>query len=280
MKQDGIVGYGGTLGSYSEEAAASYFKDKNVILKNYEMFEDVFEAIRNKEIDYGVLPLENSSTGEVLENYDLIKQYDLYIVGEQTVKVEHHLLGLPGSTIEGLKTVYSHPQGLAQCKEFLKANPHIIKKPYVNTALAAQYIAETKDVTKGCIASKRAAMHFGLDILKPHINFNNNNFTRFVIISRNLEISKEADKLSLVFTTPHESGSLYHALAYFALGNINLLKIYSRPMQEKTWHYYFFVDLEGNINDRNVELALEQVKEKSEYFKVIGNYKADNLKLQ
>ncbi len=276
MKEEGIVGYSGTLGSYSEEAATTYFKDQKDLFKNYDMFEDVFEALKNDEIDYGVLPIENSSTGEVLENYDLINKYDFYIVGEQTIKVEHHLLGLPGSSIGGLKEVYSHPQGLAQCKEFLKAHPHIRKKPYVNTALAAQYIAEIKDVTKGCIASKRAAMHFDLEILASHINFNTNNFTRFVIISKHLEISERADKLSIVFTTPHESGSLYRALAYFALGNINLLKIYSRPRQEKTWHYYFFVDLEGNMNERHVELALEQVKEKSEYFKVIGNYKANS----
>ncbi len=273
-KLDPIVGYQGVLGSFGEEAAITYFGEGKARFVAHEEFEDIFQALSTGEIDYGVVPIENSSAGEVLEIYDLMIKHNIYIVGEQVIKIEQNLLGLKGATIEGLREVYSKSEALSQSKGFLRAHKHIEEKPYVNTAVASQFVAETKDITKAAIASKRAAKLYGLEILKENIHFNDTNCTRFIVLAKNMNITKECNKISIVFNTSHTSGALYHILGHFAYNGLNLLKIQSRPVQEKTWHYFFFADLEGNLQDANVLIALGKVKEQSEYFKILGNYKS------
>ncbi|MDF2612451.1 MAG: pheA [Clostridia bacterium] len=268
-----VVGYQGVQGSFGEEAAISYFEKKGALLIAHEEFEDVFEALSQNIIDYGVVPIENSSAGEVLEVYDLMIKHNVSIVGEQIIKVQHNLLGIKGAVIEDLKEVYSHPQALSQSRGFLKAHKHITEKPYVNTAIASQYVSQTNDITKAAIGSKRAASLYNLEILKENIHFNDNNCTRFIILAKNMNITEACDKISIVFTTAHTSGALYNILGHFAYNGLNLLKIQSRPLQEKTWHYFFFADLEGNLQDANVLIALGKVKEHSKYFKILGNYK-------
>ena len=267
-----IVGYQGVQGSFGEAAAMTYFNESHSRLIQHEEFEDVFEALNQGTIDYGIVPIENSSAGEVLEIYDLMVKHNLYIVGEQVIRVRHNLLGIQGATIEKLQEVYSHPQALSQSKEFLKVHRYIHEKAYLNTAMACQFVAQTGDTTKAAIGSKRAAKLYGLEILKENIHFNDNNFTRFIVLAKNMNITKECDKISIVFTTSHTSGALYNILAHFAYNGLNLLKIQSRPLQEKTWHYFFFVDIEGNLQDANVLIALGRVKEESKYFKILGNY--------
>lgn len=267
------VGYQGVIGSFSEEAATKYFKEEEASYKRYDEFEEVLEALTRDEIDYGVLPIENSYTGEVLEVYDLIGKYNLYIVGEEIVKVTHHLVGVKGASLDGIKEVYSHPQALGQCKHYLKEHAWMQKIPYANTAMAAKYIAQTNDITKAAICSLKAANLYNLQILGEEINTKSNNYTRFIILSKTMQILPEYDKVSIVFTTKHTSGALYHILSHFAYNGLNLLKIQSRPMKNKSWHYYFFVDLEGHLEDANMLIALGKVSKESEYFSILGSYK-------
>lgn len=267
------VGYQGVRGSFSEEAATHYFKEKEALYSRYDDFEDVMEAITKGEIDYGVLPIENSYTGEVLDVYDLIRKYNLYIVGEEIVKVTHHLAGVEGATLEGIQEVYTHPQALGQCQKYLKRHPHMMQIPYANTAMAAQYVSEQKDISKAAICSRQAAQLYDLHIIQEEINTKSNNYTRFIILSKSMQITPECNKVSIVFTTKHTSGALYNILSHFAYNGLNLLKIQSRPLREKSWHYFFFVDLEGHLEEANMLIALGKVSKESECFSILGGYK-------
>lgn len=273
MVSSPIVGYQGVPGAYGEQATYTYFEEKSSKIIAHESFEDVIEALLEGKIDYGVLPIENSSAGEVLDTYDLIKNNELYIVGEQSIKIEHHLLAVPGTKLEDIEEVYSHPQGLSQSKEFLKQHPNMKPCPYVNTAIACQHVAGLKDKTKAAIGSKRSAKLYGLEILESNIHFNKNNFTRFIILANKMNITEDSDKISIVFSTEHLSGSLYNILGHFAHNGLNLLKIQSRPLLEKKWQYYFFADFEGNLQQANVLIALSQIMNQCSYFKILGNYR-------
>lgn len=268
-----VVGYQGMPGAFGEDAMISYFKEEWQTCKRYDAFEDVIEALRNDEIDYGVLPIENSSAGEILDTYDLINANEFYIVGEQVVRVEHNLLGLPEAKLEDIQDVYAHGQAISQSKMFLKEHPYMEAHPYINNATACQFVAQSRDKTKAAIASKRAAKLYGLEVLAPNIHFNKNNCTRFVILGKKMEIEETSDKISIIFTTAHRSGSLYNILGHFAYNGLNLLKIQSRPLLKKEWEYYFFVDIEGNLEQADVLIALSRVREESKYFKILGNYK-------
>lgn len=267
-----IVGYQGVPGAYGEQAAYSYFEEKWSSLIAHESFEDVIEALEEGRIDYGILPIENSSAGEILDTYDFMKSQKLYIIGEQTIKIEHNLLGVIGSTIEDIQEVYSHPQAISQSKEFLKKHKTMMPHPYINTAAACQYVAREQDLTKAAIGSKRAARLYNLSILAPDIHYNKNNFTRFVVLSKRMHITPLSNKISIIFGTAHTSGSLYNMLGHFAYNGLNLLKIQSRPMLDKKWEYFFFADLEGNLQDANVLVALSKMIEQCSFFKILGNY--------
>lgn len=268
-----IVGYQGVPGAYGEEATYTYFKEKWSKIVAHDSFEDVIDALLEGKIDYGVLPIENSSAGEILDTYDLIKNHNLYIVGEQSIKIEHNLLGIKGSLIEQVEEVYSHPQGLSQSKEFLKVHSHMKPCAFINTATACQHVAKLNDPTKVAIGSKRAARLYGLEILAPNIHYNKNNFTRFIVLANQMNVTDASNKISIVFSTEHVSGSLYNILGHFAYNGLNLLKIQSRPLLEKKWEYYFFADLEGNLQEANVLIALSQMMKQCSFFKILGNYK-------
>lgn len=265
------VGFQGVAGSFSEEALYNYFPN-DVDTKTFEQFEDVFIGLDHNEINYGVLPIENSSTGAIATVYDLLNQYECYIVGETYVKPIQNLLGVKGSSIEDIKEVYSHPQGFEQSKIFLSKHQwqHI---PYYNTARSAEYIAQQQNPSIGAIASKKAADLYGLDILAENINCNKHNTTRFIVIGKSLKVNSVCDKISVVFSTKHTAGALYNALQHFAINNINLLKIESRPVQHTPWEYYFYLDLEGNVEDPTIAKTVDQMKIDCHHFKLLGNYK-------
>ncbi len=266
------VGYQGVAGSFGEQATVEYFRDAPVSISHYREFEEVLRALNAGEIDYGVLPIENSFAGDVLEVSDLIIRYNLYIVGEHILRVRHNLLGLPGANIAEIQNVYSHPQALSQCREFLHAHPDMVEVPYANTALAGQYVARERDARKASIGSLRCAELYGLAVLAENIQTAQNNYTRFIVLSRRMEISRSCDKVSVVFSTMHTSGALYGVLSHFAYNGLNLLKIQSRPKRESPWEYVFFLDIAGNLEDANVLIALGRVREQSSYFKLLGNY--------
>ncbi len=265
------IGIQGVAGSYSEEAKIAYFGE-NKDCTFYSEFEDVFLALKNKEIDYGILPVENSSTGAIAVVYDLMKDYGFYIVGEQCVKVKQNLIGLKGTKLEDIKEVYSHPQGFAQCTEFLKKHSDWVQIPYNNTASSVKYVYETGDKSKVAIASERAAKCYGMEIVKGNINNQSENITKFIIIGRNLEYDGTSDRVSVVFSMEDEAGTLYKLLEHFSSNNINLKKIESRPISNLPWKYLLYLDFEGNLEEERVKNALKLIEDKSRYFKLLGNY--------
>ncbi|SMC27554.1 chorismate mutase [Clostridium acidisoli DSM 12555] len=270
------IGFQGVPGSFSEEALISYFGE-TVQSKNFNEFEDVFEALKNEEIHYGVLPVENSSTGGINEVYDLLRKYGLYIVGETCIKVSHNLLGVSGTKIDDIKEVYSHPQAFEQSSTFFKEHPNLKLIPYYNTAISAKLVSEKNIRTISAVASEKAAKLYNLEIIAKDINYNTHNYTRFIIVSKNLEINKQCDKISVVITVPHKTGSLYNILSNFAENNLNMMKIESRPIEGKPWEYFFYIDFEGNIANTKIQSALSLIDGNSSYFKLLGNYKCTTL---
>ncbi|WP_294377515.1 prephenate dehydratase [uncultured Clostridium sp.] len=269
---DKKVGFFGVSGSFTEEGMMKFFGDvKNP--KAYDEFEDVFMAVKNDEIDYGVVPIENSSTGAIAQVYDLLYKYDFYIVGEQCVRVEQNIVGIKGTTLDDVKEVYSHPQPFAQSTEFLKCHPEWKLIPFHSTSVSAKLVSDLKEKSKVAIASKRAAEIYNLDVIKENINNQSQNTTRFIIISKNLESDETCDKVSVVFSIDDKAGTLYKLISHFAENNINMIKIESRPMEEGTWNYFLYVDFDGNIDSPEVITALDLIKQNSTYFKLLGGYK-------
>ena len=203
------VGYQGAPGSFSSQAMHQWFG--KVDSHNYPKFEDVFVALKKGEIDYGVVPMENSSTGAINDNYDLINKYHFFIVGEQSIYIAQNLLGIKGAKLADIKEAYSHPQGLLQTSKFLAAH-HIQGKACLNTALAAKMAAEKQDPAVGAIASTEAAELYDLDVLAPSIENDKSNHTRFIIFGREPEILPDADRIPLIFTLKNEVGTLYEVM--------------------------------------------------------------------
>lgn len=272
-----IVGFQGLPGSFSEEALRSYFGE-NTRNKNYVHFEDVFLGLQAGEINYGVLPLENSFTGGIADVYDLLCGYGFSIVGEKCVKVDHNLLALPGARLEDIQEVYSHPQALQQCSKYLKTYPLWNQIPCSNTAVSAKKLKDSGSFSKAAIASARAAEIYGLTVLERGISNNPNNSTRFMIIGRNMKIASENNKISLVLTISHEPGSLHKILGHFAENKLNMMKIESRPIPDKTWEYLFYIDFEGNLKNEEVLRAVNGIKQDSTFFRLLGNYLSDQEK--
>jgi len=269
-KKDGvIVGYQGVPGSFSYAALNSFFG--RVVDVNYPHFEDVFIALKQGEINYGVLPLENSSTGAINDNYDLITKYGFRIIGEQSVNVEQCLLGVKGATLDTIQTVYSHPQGLLQCEGFLDKY-HMKQETYPNTAMAAKLVAVMMDPTLGAIASREAAGLYNLEVVAEAVQDIGENHTRFIIIGKDIEISDDSSRLSMVFTLRHEVGALYEVMQIVQAHRINMARIESRPLPGNPWEYYFYLDLDGNLQDYNVQSCVEELRACTYTFRLLGNY--------
>lgn len=265
------VVYQGVPGAYSYIAMARFF-GKDVDNFHVPTWRDAMEAVKNGEADYAVLPIENSTAGIVADVYDLLQEYDNYIVAETYVKVEHALMGLPGTDINRITTVYSHPQGLMQCEGYLSKHKDWQQISQSNTAGSAKKILEEKDPAHVAIASKEAAEVYGLEILQEKINDYDNNTTRFVIVTNTRRFVKGARKMSIVFETPNETGTLYNLLSHIIYNGLNMNKIESRPIEGRNWNYRFFVDFEGNIDEEHVKNALRGIQEEALSIKLLGNY--------
>ena len=272
LKVKGKLGFPGVKGAYSEEALLKFFGNDNEII-SYKNFEDVFVALDNNEIEYGIVPIENSSTGAITDVYDYLRKYDFYIVGEESIKVNQNLIGIKGTKLEDVKEVYSHPQGISQSSNYLKQFNDWKLIPFVNTATSAKLVKDLGDKSKVAIASARAADIYGLDVIEEGINNIADNSTRFVIISKEMKVVPGADKVSVVLSLEHKAGTLYKLVRYFADNNINMMKIESRPMKETSWRYFIYVDFQGDINGEETKKALEQIEKESAYFKILGAYK-------
>lgn len=265
------VVYQGVEGAYSHAAMRTYFGE-DVNCYHVKKFRDAMEAIAEGSADYAVLPIENSSAGIVADNYDLLVNFENYIVGEQIVKCEHCLLGVPGTELSDIRKVYSHQQALSQCEEYLDAHREWQLIPYDNTARAAKKVAEEGDKSQAAVGSRFAAELFGLEVLAEHIYYNEANSTRFIIVTNQRIFRKDAAKISICFELPHQSGSLYNILSHFIYNNLNMNKIESRPIPGRNWEYRFFVDFDGNLNDSAVKNALRGIREEAINMRILGNY--------
>ena len=269
--EDIHVVYQGVEGAYAHLALASYFGEDTECF-NVDTWRDAMEAIKSGKADYAVLPFENSSAGIVAENYDLLKEYGYYIVGEQKIKINHCVLGLPGVDFSNIKKIYSHPQALAQCSRFLETHREWEIIPAKNTAMAAKKVEEDADPTQAAIASSMTAELYGLQILAEGVQNNSMNETRFIIVTRKNEYISGAGKISICAQLKHESGALYHALGHFIYNGLNMTSIESRPIQGRNWEYQFFIDFDGNLKDAAVQNALRGLKEETLDLKIFGNY--------
>ena len=216
---------------------------------------------------------ENSSAGAVSDN-DLLVKHNVYIVGETELPVNHALLGLPGATLEDIHQVYSHPQALMQCSQYLNSHRQWRQISMENTAVSAKKVLEDGDVTQAAVASEIAGKLYGLKVLEPSINYNKNNATRFIILAKDPVYQKEANKISICFECAHKSGTLYNMLGNLIYNNVNMLMIESRPIPGKSWEYRFFVDVEGNLSDPAVQNALKGIAEEAATLRILGNYEA------
>lgn len=265
------VVYQGVEGAYQHQAALEYFgKDVNVF--HMDTWRECMEAIKEGMADYAVLPIENSSAGEVNDIYDLLEEYENYIVGEQIIKIQHALLGVPGTKLEDIRTVFSHPQALMQCAGYLNRHPQWKQISLSNTAVAAEKAAQDGDKSQAAIAGEITAKLYGLEILEMPVNDCRFNSTRFIIVTNRKMYEKDARKVSICFELPHVSGSLYNILSHIIYNDLNMCKIESRPIPERNWEYHFFVDFEGNLDDGAVKNAIRGIAEEAVNFKILGNY--------
>ncbi len=265
------VVYQGINGAYSEAAMVAFFGE-NVNSYSVATFRDAMRAIDEGMADYGVLPLENSSSGIVNANYDLLTEFENYIVAEQLINIDNCLLALPGVDISEIDTVYSHPQALMQCVPFLDDHPGWKQISYSNTAMSAAKIKEDGLKNQAAIAGERAAKAYGLQVLKKDINSSEGNATRFIIVTNQKIFVKDAKMISICFELPHRSGSLYRILSHFIYNDLNMTKIESRPIPDRPWEYRFFIAFEGNLNDPSTKNALRGLREESRNMKILGNY--------
>lgn len=265
------VVFPGAEGAYTQAAMQKYFGD-GINSFHVDTFRDAMIAIDEGSADFAVLPIENSTAGIVSEIYDMLVEFENYIVGEQIIKIEHCLMGVPGTRLEDIKTVYSHPQSLMQSAGYLREHPAWQQISMNNNAFAARKVAEDKDKTQAAIASEYAAKTYGLSVIEKGVNDLKNNSTRFIIVTNQKIFKTDAKKVSICFEVAHESGSLYHMLSHFIYNNLNMNKIESRPIEGRAWEYRFFIDFDGNLADSAVKNALRGLRDEARNMKILGNY--------
>ncbi|MBQ7724297.1 MAG: prephenate dehydratase [Lachnospiraceae bacterium] len=265
------VVFQGINGAYSEAAMIAFFGE-NVDSHSVSTFREAMRSIDEGTADYAVLPIENSSSGIVNANYDLLTEFENYIVAEQMISIDNCLIVLPGVKESEIDTVYSHPQALMQCVPFLDDHPSWKQISYSNTAMSAAKIRDDGLRNQAAIAGERAAKAYGLEVLRRDINSSEGNSTRFIIVTNQKIFVKDAKKISLCFEIPHKSGSLYRILSHFIYNDLNMTKIESRPIPDRPWEYRFFIDFDGNLNDPSTKNALRGLREETRGLKILGNY--------
>jgi len=264
------VAFQGEPGAYSESAVQVYFGDSSQPIPCKE-FSDVFRCVETGEIEFGVVPIENSIEGSVNQVYDLFLKYDHKVSGEIVLRIANCLIANPSTKLDDVKIIYSHPQALAQCRSFLESLNREMISTY-DTAGSVKMIKEQRLMDAGAIAGERAAEIYGMNILARNISDNPNNYTRFFVLSKTDASLSGNDKTSVIFSTKHLPGALYEALGEFASRNINLTKIESRPTKRRPWEYNFYLDFEGHRSEERCAQALEGLRKKSVFVKVLGSY--------
>jgi len=268
------VAFQGELGAYSEMAVYSFF-GQSAEVKPCKIFDDVFESVKTEDADYGVVPIENSIEGSVNRTYDLFLEYDLKVCGEIIIRISHCLIAHKGTKLDQIKTVYSHPQALAQCRKFLEQNKLQAISTF-DTAGSVKMVKEEGLMDAAAIASERAAQIYDMTILEKEIEDIKNNSTRFFVLNKQDSPYSGQDKTSIIFAAKSVPGALHKILKEFADRNINLTKIESRPTKSTPWEYHFYLDFEGHRTETKCQQALESIKDKTLFVKILGSYKAAN----
>lgn len=270
MPDQAVVACQGVEGAYSQAACEKLFSLPSIMY--FKSFEAVFNAVDKGMCRYGILPIENSSAGSVSQVYDLMKKFRFSIVRSVKLRINHTLLAKKGTRLEDIRKIYSHEQGLNQCNEFLREHPEIKANVYENTAVAAKMVADSDRTDIAAISSRECAELYGLQILSEHIQNSDNNYTRFICISRVPEIYPGADKMSLMFTLPHRPGSLYSVITKFATLGLNLTKIESRPIPGKDFEFMFYFDASVSAHSAELLKLLAELEGTLEQFSFLGCY--------
>lgn len=265
------VVFPGTEGAYSEAAMKRYFGE-NCNSFYVRTFREAMEAIEDGAADFAVLPIENSTAGAVDEMYDLLVEFENYIVGETVIPIRHTLSGLPGASLKDVKTVYSKGVALMQTSRFLDSHSNWQRINVANTAIAAEKVLKDEDKSQAAVCSAYAAKIHGLTVLADNINDNEHNSTRFIVVTNQKIFLKHASKISICLEVSHESGSLYRVLSHFIYNDLNMTKIESRPIEGRDWEYRFFIDFEGNMADGAVKNAIRGLREECRNLRILGNY--------
>jgi prephenate dehydratase len=263
------VSFQGEPGAYSEQAVFNYFG--NVETVPCESFDVMFDSVVSGKSDFALAPIENSLAGSIHQNYDLLLRHDLHIVGEYLLRVQHCLIALPGVKKEDIKKAISHPQALGQCAAYLR-NLGIKPETVYDTAGSVKILKESGDRDTAAIASRRAAEIYQMQIIEEGIEDNAENFTRFLAVGRESVVPTGEAKTSIVFTLKNMPGALFKAMSVFALRDIDLTKIESRPLQGKPWEYLFYIDLVGSTYDDVTKRALDHLGEYAVTLRVLGSY--------
>ncbi|MEM0448255.1 MAG: prephenate dehydratase [Methanomassiliicoccales archaeon] len=266
------VAFQGVRGAYSEDAVHSYFHNEVETVPCSE-FEEVFRKVETGEVTHAVVPVENSLEGSVTTVSDLLLDSDLTVTGEILIWVRHCLIGHPQATLQDIRRVYSHPQALGQCRNYLTSHPEWEKVPAYDTAGSVKMIKERGLKEEAAIASRRAASTYGMKILAEDIQSGQRNFTRFFVLEKSASFPSEGDKTSLAFSTKNIPGALYKCIGVFAERGVNLSKLESRPRRGRTWEYVFYVDIDGHVSEPQVRDALTELVTKASFVKVFGSYR-------
>ncbi|MBN2356192.1 prephenate dehydratase [candidate division KSB1 bacterium] len=265
------VAFQGDHYAFSELAAFKFFRAR---VKGHpcQKFEQVFSLVQDQTVQYGIIPIENSSTGSIHKNYDLLLQHELTIVGEVYLRIDHHLIANPGVTLEDIELIYSHPQALEQCRVFLATLSTVQAVPNYDTAGSVKKIRDEKSLHAAAIASHSAAEDYGMHILKSEIQDIKENITRFLLISARPAKPGKKCKTSIVFAMKNMPGALYKSLSAFALRDIDLCKIESRPLRGKPWQYFFYLDFSGHMEDAICQNAIRHLQEMTSFLRILGSY--------
>ncbi len=269
-EQGTVIAFQGEIGAYSEEAAYQFFSP-SVQVKPLETLDAVFKAVEQREVSFGVVPVENSLEGSISRVYDLFLDSSLKVCGEIELRIMHCLIANPSASLDTVKRVYSHPQALGQSQAFLRHLNAELVSTY-DTAGSVKLIKEKNIIDGAAVASARAAEIYGMKILAQQIEDNSNNFTRFFILAREDSPPTGKDKTSIVFSVKHKPGAMFSGLKEFADADINLTKIESRPTRQRAWEYNFYLDFEGHREDKKIQTALERLEQHSLFLKVLGSY--------
>jgi prephenate dehydratase len=265
------VAFQGERGSYSEEAGRTFFGAdfKPIPLGT---FAGVYEAVESGQADRGIVPIENSLVGSIHQNYDLLLKHHLKIVGEQDLRIEHNLIGHSGCKLEDITEAHSHPVALGQCQEYLAKHEKLVPQVSYDTAGAVKLVKENNLKHAGAIAGRFAAELYGMEILAKSIQDERDNHTRFLVLSKDVAEYSENAKTSIVFALKNLPGVLFKALSVFALRDLDLTKIESRPLRKKMWQYYFYLDFVGHIEDEAAKNAIGHLREITTFLKILGSY--------